>query len=74
MTLIYRTFELAEQRAAEEDGITELTTYIDKETWLQVGSVLKGEENKLVASYYFRDIKLNPDYKADQFTKAAVGE
>jgi len=56
----------------EEDGITEVTIYIDKETWLQVGAVLKGEDGKLIASYYFRDVKLNPDFKADQFTKTAL--
>ena len=56
----------------EEDGVTELTIYIDKETYLQVGAVLKGEGGKLIASYYFRDIKLNPEFKADQFTRAAL--
>lgn len=56
----------------EDDGVTELTIYIDKETWLQVGAVLKGEDGKLIASYYFSDIKLNPEFKADQFTKAAL--
>ena len=56
----------------EADGITELTIYVDKETWLQVGSVLKGEEGKVIAEYYFRDIKLNPDFNPDQFTKATL--
>jgi hypothetical protein len=53
----------------EEDGITELTTYIDKENWLQVGTILKGEENKLVGEYIFRDIKLNPDFPPGTFTR-----
>jgi len=56
----------------EDDGVTEVTIYIDKETWLQVGAVLKGEGGKLIASYYFRDIKLNPEFKAEQFTRAAL--
>ena len=56
----------------EADGITELTIYIDKENWLQIGSVLKGEEGKLIAEYYFRDIKLNPDLKPEQFSRAAL--
>lgn len=56
----------------EADGITEYTGYIDKETWLQVGSVLKGDEGKLIGEYYFRDIKLNPEFKEGQFTRAAL--
>jgi hypothetical protein len=55
----------------EEDGVTELTIYIDKETWLQVGSVLKGEKDQYIAQYFFRDIKLNPDVK-EAFTKEAL--
>ncbi len=57
----------------EEDGITEYTTYIDKETWLQVGSVLKGAENELIGEYIFRDIKLNPAFKDNLFTREAMG-
>ena len=56
----------------EEDGITELTLYIDKENWLQVGNVLKGEEGRLIGEYFFRDIKLNPDFKPDTFTREAL--
>jgi hypothetical protein len=56
----------------EEDGVTELTVYYDKETWLQVGSVLKGEEGKVIGAYYFRDIHLNPDFKPDQFTREGL--
>jgi hypothetical protein len=56
----------------EEDGITELTTYIDQETWLQVGSVVKGTDGQLLGTYYFRDIQLNPKFPADTFTRAAV--
>jgi hypothetical protein len=56
----------------ENDGVTELTIYIDKETWLQVGSTLKGEGGKLIGEYFFRDIRLNPDFKPDQFKRAAL--
>jgi hypothetical protein len=56
----------------EEDGITGLTTYIDKENWLQVGTILKGQQNKLIGEYYFRDVKLNPDFPPDTFTRAAL--
>jgi hypothetical protein len=54
----------------EEDGITELTIYVDKETWLQVGSELRGDfngEKQWIGKYYFRDIRLNPELSDDDF-------
>lgn len=56
----------------EEDGITGLTLYVDTENWLQVGNVLKGEKNSLIGEYFFRDIQLNPEFKPDTFTRAAL--
>jgi hypothetical protein len=56
----------------ENDGVVETTLYIDKETWLQVGSVVRGEDGKLIGEYYFRDIQLNPKYDDDQFEKSAL--
>jgi hypothetical protein len=56
----------------EADGVTDLIIYIDKENWLQVGSVVKGDEDKLLGAYYFRDIHLNPDFKPDQFSRDAL--
>jgi hypothetical protein len=56
----------------ENDGVLELTVYIDKETLLQVGSTIKGEDGKLIGEYFFRDIHLNPEFKADQFTREAL--
>jgi phage terminase large subunit-like protein len=56
----------------EEDGVTGLTVYIDKENWLQVGAVLTGEGGKLIGEYWFRDIHLNPDIGADQFKREAL--
>ncbi len=58
----------------EEDGITQFTTYIDKETWLQVGTILKGPSNELIGEYIFRDIKRNPAFKDDTFTREAVAK
>jgi hypothetical protein len=58
----------------EVDGITEVTYYFDKETWLQVGSVLKGEEGQLIGEYFFRDVKLNPEFKDDAFSRKAIGK
>ncbi len=57
---------------AEEDGIAELTIYVEKQTWLQVGSIIKGSEGQLIGEYFFRDIKLNPNFPADTFTREAL--
>jgi hypothetical protein len=54
------------------DGVTDLTIYVDKETWLQVGSTLKGADGQLLGEYFFRDIELNPDFKPGTFTREAV--
>lgn len=56
----------------EEEGVRELTIYIDKDNWLQVGSLLKGEDGKFIAEYYFRDIRLNPELKPEQLSRAAL--
>jgi hypothetical protein len=58
----------------EVDGITESTYYFDKETWLQLGSVLKGGEGQLIGEYFFFDVRLNPEFKADTFTRKAIGK
>ena len=46
--------------------------YIDTENWLQVGNVLKGEENRLIGEYFFRDIKINPDFAPGTFSREAL--
>ncbi len=56
----------------EQDGILEVTVYIDKETWLQLGTVIKGEGGKLIGEYMFRDVKMNPEFKPNQFQKSAL--
>ena len=56
----------------EDDNIAELTTYIDKETWLQTGSVLKNKKGELVAEYLFRDMELNPKFDDETFTRASL--
>ena len=56
----------------DKDGITEATVYIDKENWLQVRTVLKGEKEQLIGDYVFRDIHLNPKFKSDQFKSSAL--
>jgi hypothetical protein len=56
----------------EVDGVTGLTFYVDVETWLQVGSTLKGAGNRLIGEYFFRDIVLNPDFDKGTFSREAL--
>ena len=56
----------------ESDGVNELTMYVDKETWLQVGSTLKNADGQLLGEYFFRDIELNPEFKPNTFTREAL--
>jgi len=56
----------------EEEDVNEMTIYIDQKTWLQVGSVLRDSKGDLIAEYFFRNIKLNPQFHKDQFTRAAL--
>jgi hypothetical protein len=44
----------------EEDGIMEIILYIDRENWLQVGSVLHDGQGQLIAEYFFSNLRLNP--------------
>jgi hypothetical protein len=63
---------------SEADGVMELTAYIEKSTWLPVGWVMKGKINPttgnrdFIAEYFFKDIRLNPKFGADQFKEAAL--
>jgi len=50
----------------EEEGMTEITLLIDAETWQQVGTILKAGD-ELIGEYYFKDIKLNPDFDEKRF-------
>ncbi|HMC65911.1 MAG TPA: DUF1571 domain-containing protein [Gemmataceae bacterium] len=58
----------------DPDGVTERVIYIDIDNWLQVGSVLKGEDGKLIGAYYFRDIRLNAEFKPEEFQRDALAE
>ena len=53
----------------EEDGVVTVWLAYDAESWLQVGSRLTAGE-RLIGSYYFRDVRLNPAFPPDQFTRA----
>jgi hypothetical protein len=61
-------FIRAPQVPPEAEGINDLTVYIDLETHMQVGSVLRDTKGELIAEYFFRDIELNPTYSDKQFT------
>jgi hypothetical protein len=61
-------------RVPEEDGITEATLYYDVETWLQVGSTVKGAEGQLIGDYWFRDIVLNPTFAPGTFTREGLAK
>jgi len=50
----------------EEEGMTDVTVFIDAETWFQVGSVLMSDD-KMIGSYWFRDIVINPAFEEKQF-------
>jgi hypothetical protein len=58
--------------APETDGVMAHSVYIDTESLLLVGSRSLNKDGGLIGEYFFRDIKLNPDFKADQFTRAAL--
>ncbi len=51
----------------EEEGLTDVTIYIDAETWQQVGSVLMADD-QLIGCYWFKDININPTFDSKQFS------
>jgi len=59
-------------RPEGEDGVTEVFIFVDQETLLQVGSLVLGEGGKVLGEYYFRNIRLNPEFDPGQFTPAAL--
>jgi hypothetical protein len=59
-------------RPGEDNGISEVTVYVDKDTLCQIRTVIKGEDNILLGDYIFRDIRLNPDFKPNQFQRSAL--
>jgi hypothetical protein len=56
----------------EQDGVLEQTLLIDTENWHLVGSIIRGKDGQLIGEYYCRDIRLNPEFSAGQFTKDAL--
>jgi len=58
-------------RPEEKDGIADLLIAVDCETWLQTVSVLKDSSGRVLGSYAFTEVDINPAFRADRFT--AVG-
>jgi outer membrane lipoprotein-sorting protein len=56
----------------DDDGVGEQTLYLDAQTWLMVGTILKDDKGRLLAEYWFRDVKLNPEFSKDPFTRKAL--
>ena len=56
----------------QENGVTETTVFIDRETWFQVGTVLRGSGGALMGEYLYRDIQLNPPFDPNQFEPSAL--
>ncbi|MGL4551687.1 MAG: DUF1571 domain-containing protein [Gemmataceae bacterium] len=56
----------------EGDGVAHSTYYIDPATWLQVGSVLKDADGKVIGRYYFTELKLNAEIADDTFTEKGL--
>lgn len=55
-----------------EDAIVTVEVALDAETWLQTGTVLTAAGGRLVGSYHFRDLALNPSFPPDLFAPASV--
>jgi hypothetical protein len=65
-------FVLRRTDKVPDTDVKETTVYFDTVTWLQVGVVLKDDNGLLLGSYYFRDVKLNPEFGKEQFQRAAL--
>jgi hypothetical protein len=67
-----RTYE-----APEADGTEDLTLYVDRENFLPIGIVVRGKidaatgNRELLGEYFFRDLRLNPQFSPQQFNEAA---
>jgi hypothetical protein len=70
--LCYKIVRTPYDPPEDKEGVNELTLYFDVESWLQVGSILKDSEGNLIAEYFFRNIKINPTFKPNQFKPSAL--
>ena len=56
----------------EEDGVAIVELAIDAETWLQIGSTLTDAQGRMIGKYQFCGLKINPEFDAKQFERAAL--
>jgi hypothetical protein len=56
----------------EEDGIASVEIMVDTQSWLQLGSVLRNADGELIGRYFFTQLKINPEFPADQFSNVSV--
>jgi hypothetical protein len=70
--LVRTPYEPPEPDGLHKDMVNELTVYIDIQNWLQVGSILKDRDRNLLAEYFFRDVRLNPKFRPDLFTRNSM--
>lgn len=56
----------------EDDGISHATYYYDPKTWLQVGSVLRDAEGKLIGRYFFTELDLEAKIPDEMFVEKAL--
>jgi hypothetical protein len=59
-------------KPTEEDSIATVEIMVDTQTWLQLGSVLRNADGELIGRYFFTQLKVNPEFAADQFAKESV--
>jgi len=57
--------------ANRADAFDTVTIWIDRETWLQVGTE-QTRNGELVARYFFRATEMNPAFDKDEFSPAAL--
>jgi Protein of unknown function (DUF1571) len=70
--LCYKFVRTPYEPPEELEQLNELITYIDAATMMQVGSVLRDTEGKLIAEYFFRNIEINPPFDEKQFTEDSL--
>ncbi len=70
--LCYKLVRTPYNPPEEKEQLNELTIFIDQETLMQVGSILRDTEGKLIAEYFFRVVEWNPTFDAKQFTEKAL--
>jgi Protein of unknown function (DUF1571) len=64
--------EVRSPARSPKDAIGQVTIMIDVETWLHLGSDIRHPDGSLIASYYFRDVKLNPKFDREQFLPSTL--